>query len=134
MEGASHDAVAIGGSSGYQVFRDISRCGASCGSSTVKPALVYFPNGTYLVSKSIIGYYNTQLVGNLKGLPIIGAASSFIGLGATSSNVYIEGQGGGRLWGSDASGLTYSEDAGSFGGEDRNRVVIISTARDGPQG
>ncbi|KAF3162705.1 hypothetical protein TWF788_001795 [Orbilia oligospora] len=118
MEGVSHGAVAIGGSPGYQVFRNVKdfgavgggrtddtvainlaissgdRCGANCGSSTVKPALVYFPSGTYLVSKSIIGYYNTQLVGNPNGLPIIRAASSFIGLGVVSSNFYIEGQGG----------------------------------------
>ncbi|KAK6347390.1 hypothetical protein TWF718_005229 [Orbilia javanica] len=118
MEGVSHGAVAIGGSSGYQVFRNVKdfgavgdgrtddtaainlaissgdRCGANCGSSTVKPALVYFPSGTYLVSKSIIGYYNTQLVGNPNNLPIIRASSSFIGLGVISSNVYIEGQDG----------------------------------------
>ncbi|KAK6519188.1 hypothetical protein TWF281_003877 [Arthrobotrys megalospora] len=118
MESVSHGSVAIGGSAGYQVFRNIKdfgavgdgrtddtaainlaissgdRCGANCGSSTVKPALVYFPSGTYLVSKSIIGYYNTQLVGNPNSLPIIRAASSFIGLGVISSNVYIEGQSG----------------------------------------
>ncbi|KAF3314474.1 hypothetical protein TWF173_004817 [Orbilia oligospora] len=121
MEGASHDAVAIGGSSGYQVFRDVKDFGAvgdGRTDDTVAINLAISSDDRYLDA----------------GLPIIGAASSFIGLGATSSNVYIEGQGGGRLWGSDASGLTYSEDAGSFGGEDRNRVVIISTARDGPQG
>ncbi|KAK6334538.1 hypothetical protein TWF730_003752 [Orbilia blumenaviensis] len=118
MEGVSHGSVAIGGSSGYQVFRNVKdfgavgdgriddtaainlaissgdRCGTNCGSSTVKPALVYFPAGTYLVSKSIIGYYNTQLVGNANNRPIIRAASSFIGLGVISSNVYIEGQNG----------------------------------------
>ncbi|KAF3125103.1 hypothetical protein TWF594_001673 [Orbilia oligospora] len=72
--------------------------GANCGSSTVKPALVYFPSGTYLVSRSIVGYYNTQLVGNPNGLSIIRAASSFIGLSVISSNVYIEGQGGGEWY------------------------------------
>lgn len=30
------------------------RCGQNCGSSTVYPALVYFPSGTYLVSSPII--------------------------------------------------------------------------------
>ncbi|KAF3940010.1 hypothetical protein ABW19_dt0204076 [Dactylella cylindrospora] len=122
MEGVAHGAVGIGGSSGYQVFRNVKdfgavgdgrtddtaainlaissgdRCGENCGSSTVKPALVYFPSGTYLVSKSIIGYYNTQLVGNAANLPIIRAASSFIGLGVISSNVYIEGQNGGEWY------------------------------------
>ncbi|KAF3116233.1 hypothetical protein TWF103_009455 [Orbilia oligospora] len=56
-----------------------------------------------------------------------GFASSTLGVEEKDAN-------GGRLWDSDASGLTSNEDAGPFGGEDRNRVVIISTARDGPQG
>lgn len=44
------------------------RCGQSCGSSTRKPAVVYFPEGTYLVSRSIVQYYNTQFIGNVSGL------------------------------------------------------------------
>ncbi|KAF3228279.1 hypothetical protein TWF191_002784 [Orbilia oligospora] len=56
-----------------------------------------------------------------------GFASSTLGVEEKDAN-------GGRLWDSDASGLTSNEDAGPFGGEERNRVVIISTARDGPQG
>ncbi|KAF3192365.1 hypothetical protein TWF225_000614 [Orbilia oligospora] len=103
MEGVSHDAVAIGGSSGYQVFRNVKdfgavgdgrtddtvainlaissgdRCGANCGSSTVKPALVYFPAALILFLNPL-------------------AASSFIGLGVISSNVYIKEQGGGEWY------------------------------------
>jgi polygalacturonase len=45
------------------------RCGVDCGSSTVRPAVVYFPTGTYLVSSSIIQYYNTQLIGNVSCSP-----------------------------------------------------------------
>lgn len=44
------------------------RCGQGCGSSTRKPAVVYFPEGTYLVSRSIVQYYNTQFIGNVSGL------------------------------------------------------------------
>lgn len=44
------------------------RCDQSCGSSTVRPAVVYFPSGTYLVSSTIIQYYNTQLIGNVSNL------------------------------------------------------------------
>ncbi|KAK6504485.1 hypothetical protein TWF506_002680 [Arthrobotrys conoides] len=122
MEGVAHGAVAIGGSSGYQVFRNVKdfgavgdgrtddtaainlaissgdRCGDNCGSSTVKPALVYFPSGTYLVSKSLIGYYNTQMVGSAANPPILRAASSFVGLGVISSNVYVEGASGGQWY------------------------------------
>lgn len=46
-------------------IKDGDRCGANCGSSSVKPAVVYFPSGTYLVSSSILAYYNTQLIGNV---------------------------------------------------------------------
>lgn len=41
------------------------RCGPNCGSSTVYPAVVYFPPGSYLVSTPIVQYYNTQLLGDV---------------------------------------------------------------------
>ncbi|KFZ19602.1 hypothetical protein V502_03566 [Pseudogymnoascus sp. VKM F-4520 (FW-2644)] len=65
-----------------------SRCGQACGSSTILPAVVYFPSGTYLVSGSITQYYNTQLIGNPLNRPTILAASSFVGLGVISSDVH----------------------------------------------
>ncbi|KAL3496443.1 pectate lyase superfamily protein-domain-containing protein [Aspergillus germanicus] len=73
------------------------RCGAGCNSSSVVGALVYFPAGTYLVSSSIIAMYNTQLVGDPSNPPTILAASSFVGLGVISSDVYIDG-GNGAEW------------------------------------
>jgi hypothetical protein len=42
-----------------------NRCGANCGSSTIFPAVVFFPPGTYLVSSPIIQYYNTQFLGDV---------------------------------------------------------------------
>ncbi|RPA79578.1 pectin lyase-like protein [Ascobolus immersus RN42] len=65
------------------------RCGANCGSSTIHPAVVYFPPGTYLVSSSIIQYYNTQFLGDPHSIPTILAAWSFVGLGVITSDVYI---------------------------------------------
>ncbi|KAJ4156154.1 hypothetical protein LMH87_001367 [Akanthomyces muscarius] len=65
------------------------RCGPDCGSSTIYPAVVYFPSGTYLVSSPIIQYYNTQLLGDPKNVPTILAAQSFVGLGVITSNVYV---------------------------------------------
>jgi hypothetical protein len=44
------------------------RCGPNCGSSTIFPAVVYFPPGTYLVSVPIIQYYNTQFLGDVRDL------------------------------------------------------------------
>ncbi|EPS40839.1 hypothetical protein H072_5254 [Dactylellina haptotyla CBS 200.50] len=118
MESMNHGSVAVGGSSGYVVFRNVkdygavgdgltddtvainnaissgSRCGDNCGSSTVSPAIVYFPSGTYLISSPIIGYYNTQLIGNANTPPTIKGSASFIGLGMISSDVYIPGASG----------------------------------------
>lgn len=44
--------------------------------SSLISAQVYFPPGTYLVSGSIIDYYNTQIIGNPKCLPVIKGASN----------------------------------------------------------
>lgn len=55
------------------------RCGSGCGSSTIVPALIYFPSGSYLISSPIIMYYYSQLVGNVKDLPILVAAPEFSG-------------------------------------------------------
>ncbi|EEU38415.1 uncharacterized protein NECHADRAFT_106587 [Fusarium vanettenii 77-13-4] len=65
------------------------RCGGGkCTGSTIYPATVYFPPGTYKVSSSIIQYYNTEMIGNPLDLPTILAAPSFVGLGVITSNVY----------------------------------------------
>lgn len=56
------------------------RCGNNCGSSTIVPALIYFPSGRYLISSPIIMYYYSQLVGNAKDLPTLVAADHFSGI------------------------------------------------------
>ncbi|PQK16327.1 hypothetical protein BB8028_0006g06470 [Beauveria bassiana] len=121
MESIVHDGlVPFGGSatSGYKVFRNVKdygavgdgktddtdainkamsdgkRCGADCGSSTIKPAIVYFPSGTYRVRQTIPMFYNTQVVGNPNGMPAILADENFIGLGVLSSDEYTGGSGG----------------------------------------
>lgn len=48
-----------------KAISDGDRCGADCGSSTIYPAVVFFPPGTYLVSSPIIQYYNTQFLGDV---------------------------------------------------------------------
>ncbi|CZR68353.1 related to beta-1,3 exoglucanase precursor [Phialocephala subalpina] len=107
MEGITHQGIApFNAAPGtYQVFRNVKDFGAkgdgvtddtvainnaissgnrcapgSCGSSTTTPAVVYFPNGTYLVSNpGIIDYYYTQIIGNpIAGcIPTIKAAPAF---------------------------------------------------------
>ncbi|KAF7125689.1 hypothetical protein CNMCM5793_001982 [Aspergillus hiratsukae] len=105
-------AVAFGSSSGYQVYRNVkdfgakgdgvtddtaainqaissgNRCGKGCDSSTTTPALVYFPPGTYLVSKPIVQYYYTQIVGDAVNLPVIKASAGFTGMAVIDADPY----------------------------------------------
>lgn len=75
-----------------------NRCGEeSCGSSTITPALVYFPRGTYLISAPIIAYYYTQLIGDARAPPTLLAALTFEGIAVIDANPYIPG-GYGRQW------------------------------------
>lgn len=39
------------------------RCGPGCESSTVAPAIVYFPPGKYLISRPLLQFYYTQFIG-----------------------------------------------------------------------
>ncbi|KAF8879271.1 exo-beta-1,3-glucanase [Infundibulicybe gibba] len=88
----------------YQVFRNVKdfgaigdggRCGrGSCRSSTVTPAVIFFPKGTYLVSAPIIPYYYTQLIGDAKTPPTLLASASFDGIAVIDANPYIPGGGG----------------------------------------
>ncbi|KAK0442864.1 exo-beta-1,3-glucanase [Armillaria borealis] len=98
----------------YQVFRNVKDFGAvgdgkhddtkainraishgkrggwgKCKSSTTTRAIVYFPAGTYLVSKSIIAYYATQLIGDPKNPPTLLASKSFNDMAVIDVNHYI---------------------------------------------
>lgn len=64
------------------------RCGQGCGSSTVSPAVVYFPPGKYLVSSPITSYYYTQLVGSATDRPTLLAAPSFQGIAVIDEDPY----------------------------------------------
>ncbi|KAH9942506.1 beta-1,3-glucanase [Epithele typhae] len=99
------------GGSSYQVFRNVKdfgakgdgvtddtnainaaissggRCGGgSCDQSSVTPATVYFPPGTYLVSSPVVSYYYTQLIGDAKNLPTIAATANFAGIAIIDSD------------------------------------------------
>jgi hypothetical protein len=138
-ESAEHGISAFG-ESDYQVFRNVkdfgavgdgttddteaiqaaittgNRCGQDCGSSTTTPAVVYFPSGTYLVSKPLIQYYNTQFVGNPNAIPTLKAASTFAGIAVVDSNVYIPG----------ASGAEWYVPQSNFYRQVRNFIIDIS--------
>ncbi|KAJ9155307.1 Glucan 1,3-beta-glucosidase [Pleurostoma richardsiae] len=71
------------------------RCAlGSCNGSTVSPAVVYLPGGTYLISDSILDYYYTQIIGDPTDMPIIKASASFptnTTLGLIDGNQYQDG-------------------------------------------
>ncbi|RFU27644.1 hypothetical protein B7463_g8690, partial [Scytalidium lignicola] len=82
-DGSTDDTAAINAA-----ISDGSRCGQGCDSSTVSPALVYFPPGTYVISKPIIQLYYTQLVGDAVSVPTIKAAAAFAGIAMIDSDPY----------------------------------------------
>ncbi|TQV94457.1 hypothetical protein V2A60_005499 [Cordyceps javanica] len=85
-DGSTDDTAAINAA-----ITDGNRCGQGCDSSTTTPALVYFPKGTYVVSKPIIQYYYTQLVGDAVNVPTLKAAANFQGIAVIDSNPYADG-------------------------------------------
>ncbi|KIY43610.1 glycoside hydrolase family 55 protein [Fistulina hepatica ATCC 64428] len=92
-DGVTDDTAAIN-----LAISDGGRCGGgTCESSTVSPAVVYFPQGTYLVSTPIQPYYYTQLIGDARVPPTILASSAFSGLAVIDADPYIDG-GDGSQW------------------------------------
>lgn len=63
--GAKGDGVTDDTDAINKAVSDGVRCGPDCGSSTIYPAVVYFPPGTYLVSSPIVQYFNTEFLGNV---------------------------------------------------------------------
>lgn len=64
------------------------RCGQGCPGSTVTPAIVYFPSGTYILSSSIVDQYYTQIIGNPNSPPVLKATSGFQGFGFIDGDKY----------------------------------------------
>lgn len=82
-DGSTDDTAAIN-----QAISSGGRCGKGCDSSTTTPAIVYFPPGTYVVSKPIQQYYYTQIVGDAVELPVIKASAKFAGMAVIDSDPY----------------------------------------------
>ncbi|KAF7325959.1 hypothetical protein MKEN_00446800 [Mycena kentingensis (nom. inval.)] len=78
-----------------------TRCGQGCQSSTLTPAVVFFPSGTYLVSKPVTLLYYTQLIGDARDPPTILAAAGFTGVTLTAvldADPYIDGGAGAQFY------------------------------------
>lgn len=70
-----------------------SRCGnLTCGSSTTTPAVVYFPEGTYLVSTPLQAYYYTVMVGDARTPPTLLASANFTGMAVIDADPYTNNQ------------------------------------------
>ncbi|KAL6705632.1 hypothetical protein ACN47E_006579 [Coniothyrium glycines] len=102
-----------------QIIADGDRCGQGCDSSTTTPALIYFPAGTYLVSKPIIQYYYTQFVGDPLNMPVLKASASFEGMGLIDADPYIPG----------GNGANWYTNQNNFYRQIRNFVIDISAAK-----
>ncbi|KAJ7043174.1 exo-beta-1,3-glucanase [Mycena alexandri] len=92
-DGVTDDAAAIN-----LAITTGNRCGdATCNSTTITPAVVFFPKGTYLIGNSIIPYYYTQLIGDATSPPTLLAAATFTDFAIIDADPYIPG-GGGAQW------------------------------------
>jgi len=72
-DGTTDDSAAIN-----KAIQEGNRCGnGDCDSSTITPAIVYFPAGTYKISNPLIMYYYTQMIGDAHSMPRIQGAADF---------------------------------------------------------
>ncbi|MCJ1285822.1 hypothetical protein MMC26_005163 [Xylographa opegraphella] len=116
---ARQGSIAFGNDTSYAIFRNVkefgakgdgstddtaainsaissgNRCGEGCDSSTVTPAIIYFPPGTYVVSAPLVQYYYTQFVGDAITVPTLKASAGFKGIAVIDSDVY---ESGGANW------------------------------------
>ena len=84
-DGINDDTEAIN-----RAISEGNRCGRGCDSSTLTPALVYFPPGIYMVKSPIISLYFTQLVGDATSPPTLKAMPNFQGIAVVDSDRYTE--------------------------------------------
>lgn len=108
-DGVTDDTAAIN-----QAISDGNRCGEGCTSQTTTPALVYFPPGTYVVSKPIIPFYYTQLVGDAVSPPTLKAAANFEGMAVIDADPY------------DANGKNWWTNQNNFFRQVRNFVIDLT--------
>lgn len=68
------------------------RCGGGeikCDSRTTTPVIVYFPAGTYAVSRPLNQYYYTQMIGDANNRPTIKATPDFVGMAVIDADPYL---------------------------------------------
>ena len=68
---------------------DGNRCAYPCDSQTTTPAIVYFPPGTYAISRPLVMLYYTQFIGDANNLPVILGMPNFYGIALLDSDPYL---------------------------------------------
>lgn len=83
---AFNNATADGNRCGFYVQNDPR----NCDSQTTTPAIVYVPGGrTYRISRPVIMWYYTHMIGDANNLPVLKATSNFQGIGILDADPYI---------------------------------------------
>ncbi|EWC47414.1 hypothetical protein DRE_00382 [Drechslerella stenobrocha 248] len=96
-----------------------TRCMKGCDSSTTQPGLIFFPSGTYVVSKPIIAVYYSQLVGDAGNPPTLKAAASFAGIAVVDSDPY------------ESDGSNWYTNQNNFFRAVRNFVIDLTSTQSG---
>jgi glucan 1,3-beta-glucosidase len=98
-----YGAKGDGDTDDWKAFRDAmadgDRCGSKCNGTSAKGAIVYVPEGKYLISRPIMMFYFTFLVGDAtpNKRPTIIGSNNFEGIALIDTNQYIDG-GNGTKW------------------------------------
>ncbi|KAJ7480885.1 exo-beta-1,3-glucanase [Mycena latifolia] len=115
-DGIADDTDAIN-----KAISDGGRCGQGCSSSSLTPAIVYFPPGKYRVTKPIIPFYFTSLVGDYNNKPTLIADANFVGIAVIDGDPYIPG-----AQGPDGGGVNWWTNQNNFFRGVRNFVIDVT--------
>lgn len=85
-DGSSDDTAAIN-----SAISSGNRCGKGCDSTTITPAIIYFPPGTYMVSSPLKQHYYTHMVGDALNMPTLKATPGFTGMAVIDADPYEDG-------------------------------------------
>ncbi|KAF7368568.1 Glucan 1,3-beta-glucosidase [Mycena venus] len=99
----------------------MGRCGEGCNSSTVSPAVIYFPHGKYRITSPVIPYYFTSLIGDYNSKPHLIADPGFNGIAVIDADPYIPGEAG-----PNGAGVNWWTNQNNFFRSVRNFVIDTS--------
>ena len=114
-DGSTDDTRAI-----MAAMTEGERCGGAatgspggCDSSTVHPAIIYFPSGDYVISSPIKMYYYTQVIGDAVNMPTIKPTADFEGMALLDADPY------------DDSGANWFTNQNNFFRQVRNFIIDV---------